>query len=173
MPQGKPLAVPDDGLTTRQRRRATGEGSTAHVAALPNRAGTAGHEEILRAALADTGVPALGVLWRDEAIAVPSRHLGLVPAAERQPAASDAVRRLSVIVGQAVDLDAVMALAASAAPRASSSPASTPPTCTCTCTGQAGPASRPASWTPPLGCPGPRGRRHERHDGRPRRERHE
>ena len=44
-----------------------------------NRVGSARHEEILRDALAGIGVPVLGALRRDDAIAVPSRHLGLVP----------------------------------------------------------------------------------------------
>ena len=81
-----------------------------------NRVGSPRHEEILRAALAETGIPVLGVLRRDEAIAAPSRHLGLVPAAERQPAASTAVHRLAALVEGSVDLDAVVALARTAAP---------------------------------------------------------
>ena len=52
-----------------------------------NRVGSARHEEILRDALAGIGVPVLGTLRRDDAIAVPSRHLGLVPVAEREDAA--------------------------------------------------------------------------------------
>jgi cobyrinic acid a,c-diamide synthase len=81
-----------------------------------NRVGSDRHEEILRAALADTRVPVLGALRRDGAVAAPSRHLGLVPAAERQPAAAAAVRRLAALISQAVDLDAVVALARSAGP---------------------------------------------------------
>jgi cobyrinic acid a,c-diamide synthase len=81
-----------------------------------NRVGSARHEEILRAALADTAIGVLGVLRRDDAVAAPSRHLGLVPAAERQSAASAAVRRLAALVRAAVDLDAVVALARSAGP---------------------------------------------------------
>ncbi len=81
-----------------------------------NRVGPGRHEEILRAALADLGVPVLGVLRRDDAIAAPSRHLGLVPAAEREGEARRAVGRLAALVGRAVDLDAVIALAATAGP---------------------------------------------------------
>jgi cobyrinic acid a,c-diamide synthase len=81
-----------------------------------NRVGSDRHEEILRAALAGSGVPVLGALRRDGAVAAPSRHLGLVPAAERQPAAAAAVRRLAALISQAVDLDAVVALARSAGP---------------------------------------------------------
>jgi cobyrinic acid a,c-diamide synthase len=81
-----------------------------------NRVGSPRHEEILRSALAGIGVPVLGALGRDDAIGIPSRHLGLVPAAERAAAASHAVDRLAAMVSDAVDLDAVVALARSAAP---------------------------------------------------------
>jgi cobyrinic acid a,c-diamide synthase len=81
-----------------------------------NRVGSGRHEEILRAALERTSVPVLGVLRRDDAAAVPSRHLGLVPAAERAAAAAATVRRLAALAGQAVDLDAVIALARTAGP---------------------------------------------------------
>ncbi len=81
-----------------------------------NRVGSAWHEEILRAALDDLGVPVLGALGRDEAVAAPSRHLGLVPVAEREGPARQALDRLGAVVGAAVDLDAVLRLAASAGP---------------------------------------------------------
>jgi cobyrinic acid a,c-diamide synthase len=81
-----------------------------------NRVGSARHEEILRAALAGIGMPVLGALRRDDAISAPSRHLGLVPAAERAGAASHALGRLAALVTKAVDLDAVVALARTAAP---------------------------------------------------------
>jgi cobyrinic acid a,c-diamide synthase len=81
-----------------------------------NRVGSAWHEEILRAALDDLGVPVLGALRRDEAVAAPSRHLGLVPVAEREGPARQALDRLGAVVGAAVDLDAVIRLAASAGP---------------------------------------------------------
>ena len=80
-----------------------------------NRVGSARHEEILRDALAGTGVPVLGALRRDDAIAVPSRHLGLVPVAERKGAASHAIGRLAAVIAGSVDLGAVIALARSAA----------------------------------------------------------
>ncbi len=52
-----------------------------------NRVGSDRHEAILRDALDEVGVPVLGVLRRQPDVAVPSRHLGLVPAAERTPEA--------------------------------------------------------------------------------------
>ena len=47
-----------------------------------NRVGSPRHEEVLRAAAAEVGLPVLGALPRRDALAVPSRHLGLVTAAE-------------------------------------------------------------------------------------------
>ncbi len=83
-----------------------------------NRVGSDRHEEILRSALAGAGFPVLGALRRDDAIAAPSRHLGLVPAAEREGAARLALDRLAALVARAVDLDAVTALARAAGPLA-------------------------------------------------------
>ncbi|MDP9399139.1 MAG: cobyrinate a,c-diamide synthase [Actinomycetota bacterium] len=83
---------------------------------LLNRVGSTRHEAILREALAPLGVPVLGALPRDAAVATPSRHLGLVPAAERATAAVETVQRLGALVDATVDLDAVLALARSAPP---------------------------------------------------------
>jgi cobyrinic acid a,c-diamide synthase len=79
-----------------------------------NRVGTDRHEAILREALAAAGVPVLGAVRRLEALATPSRHLGLVPAAERSAEAVTTVRALGDVVADSVDLDAVLALARSA-----------------------------------------------------------
>jgi cobyrinic acid a,c-diamide synthase len=81
-----------------------------------NRVGSDRHESILRDALAAVGVPVLGAVRRMEQLHTPSRHLGLIPAAERSDSALATVRRLGEVVASAVDLDAVLALARSAAP---------------------------------------------------------
>lgn len=47
-----------------------------------NRVGSARHEAMLRAALAPLELPVLGVVMQDDALALPSRHLGLVQARE-------------------------------------------------------------------------------------------
>jgi cobyrinic acid a,c-diamide synthase len=81
-----------------------------------NRVGSDRHEMILREALAEIGVPVLGALRRHDALATPSRHLGLVPVAERGADAVATVRALGDVVAASVDLDAVLALARSAGP---------------------------------------------------------
>jgi cobyrinic acid a,c-diamide synthase len=81
-----------------------------------NRVGSDRHEMILREALAEIGLPVLGALRRHDALATPSRHLGLVPVAERSAQALATVRALGEVVGGSVDLDAVLALARSAGP---------------------------------------------------------
>ena len=81
-----------------------------------NRVATQRHEDEIRDALAGTGVPVLGALGRDDALAAPSRHLGLVPAVERADEARTAVRGLGERVAQGVDLDAVLRVARSAPP---------------------------------------------------------
>jgi len=79
-----------------------------------NRVGSDRHEELLRAAL--TGVPVLGVVRRQEALVTPSRHLGLVPAAERSRDAVAAVDRMADVVAASVDLEALVRVARSAPP---------------------------------------------------------
>ncbi len=77
-----------------------------------NRVGSDRHEQLLREALPD--VPVLGVLRRDAAVETPSRHLGLVPAAERSPEAVATVARLGQLVEEHCDVDALLAVARSA-----------------------------------------------------------
>jgi cobyrinic acid a,c-diamide synthase len=81
-----------------------------------NRVGSDRHEEICRAAIEETGLPVLGVLRRRDDVATPSRHLGLIPAAERRPEALATVERLGALVGDACDLRALVALAYTAGP---------------------------------------------------------
>ncbi|MFJ2301873.1 cobyrinate a,c-diamide synthase [Streptomyces sp. NPDC087787] len=69
------------------------------------------HEALLREALDSVGVPVLGVLRRVEQVETPSRHLGLVPVAERRAAAVDAVAAMAAQVLAGCDLEALVALA--------------------------------------------------------------
>ncbi|ONI88387.1 cobyrinic acid a,c-diamide synthase [Saccharothrix sp. ALI-22-I] len=77
-----------------------------------NQVGSARHEHVLRGACAEVGLEVLGVLPRDDRFALPSRHLGLVTAAEHGPAATAAVDAIAEAVARHVDLDAVRRLAA-------------------------------------------------------------
>ncbi|MET8165498.1 cobyrinate a,c-diamide synthase [Streptomyces sp. NPDC005329] len=72
------------------------------------------HEELLREALESAGVPVLGVLRRVAQVDTPSRHLGLVPVAERRASAVDAVAAMAEQVARGCDLEALVALARSA-----------------------------------------------------------
>ena len=87
-----------------------------------NRVGSPRHEEVLRAAAAEVGLPVLGALPRRDALAVPSRHLGLVTAAEHGTAAVAAVDAMAELVAAHVDLDAVTALARALPPGPAWSP---------------------------------------------------
>ena len=83
------------------------------------------HERLLRDALGGTGLPVFGVIRRTEGIVTPSRHLGLIPAAERAALAGQAIDRMGALVAASCDLDALLALAARAS--ALPGPAWSPP----------------------------------------------
>jgi cobyrinic acid a,c-diamide synthase len=80
-----------------------------------NRVGSPRHEQVLRAACARVGLPVLGALPRHDDLAVPSRHLGLIPAVEHGPAAASAVDAMTDLVAAHVDVAALAALARAAA----------------------------------------------------------
>jgi cobyrinic acid a,c-diamide synthase len=82
-----------------------------------NKAGSARHADEIIRALGATGFEVLGVLPRDAGIEAPSRHLGLVPAAERS-SSSDAVQRLAEHIAANVSLRGILAVANSAGPLA-------------------------------------------------------
>jgi cobyrinic acid a,c-diamide synthase len=79
-----------------------------------NNVGSPRHEAEARHGVAETGVPVLGVIPRLPDVVVPSRHLGLIPVAERQPAALEAVAALSLMAQKYLDLDALIELARTA-----------------------------------------------------------
>ncbi|MEV5753477.1 cobyrinate a,c-diamide synthase [Actinoallomurus sp. NPDC052308] len=81
-----------------------------------NRVGSERHERICRAAIEETGLPVFGVLRRDADVATPSRHLGLIPAAERRAEAVRTVERLGALVEESCDLRGLLALAHGAPP---------------------------------------------------------
>ncbi|WP_176736097.1 MULTISPECIES: cobyrinate a,c-diamide synthase [unclassified Streptomyces] len=79
-----------------------------------NKVGSARHEELLREALDSVGVPVLGALRRARLVETPSRHLGLVPVAERRALAVSAVSEMAELVSRGCDLPALERLARSA-----------------------------------------------------------
>jgi len=90
-----------------------------------NRVASDRHERLLRDALAGTGLPVYGAIRRAEGIIAPSRHLGLIPAAERAAMAGPAIDRMGALVAAHCDLDALLALACSA-PALSAAPWTAP-----------------------------------------------
>jgi cobyrinic acid a,c-diamide synthase len=93
-----------------------------HVAGVIfNRVGSEHHQQLLREAVTDLGPPAppvLGALRRDERIVTPERHLGLVPAGERQTGAREALAALAEAIGHYVDVEGIERIARGAPPLA-------------------------------------------------------
>jgi cobyrinic acid a,c-diamide synthase len=83
-----------------------------------NKVGSDHHVELLREAIEPLGVPVIGALRRDARVAAPERHLGLVPAVEREHRTRGAIEALGEAVLAHVDLDGVLALARTAPPLA-------------------------------------------------------
>jgi cobyrinic acid a,c-diamide synthase len=81
-----------------------------------NRVASPRHAELLAEALASLEVTLLGTLRREDSVANPSRHLGLIPAAERRPEALGAVATIGERVSEACDLAALRRTAAAAGP---------------------------------------------------------
>ncbi len=80
---------------------------------LLNRVGSAVHERMLAAAAAEAGVPVLGALPRRGDIGLPSRHLGLVPAAENE-SVEEKLAAITDHVEAHVDMQALLRLAGAA-----------------------------------------------------------
>lgn len=78
-----------------------------------NKVGGSRHESKLRAALERyTDIEVLGAIGRDQALEIPERHLGLIPANESHKADSTIVR-LADAVSSSVDIDRIMQIAES------------------------------------------------------------
>ena len=76
-----------------------------------NRVGSERHRALVTEAIARLGVPVLGALPRDAALALPERHLGLVQAGEHADLAAR-LARLADAVETHCDVDAIVAAAA-------------------------------------------------------------
>ncbi|MFJ6075401.1 cobyrinate a,c-diamide synthase [Streptomyces sp. NPDC093065] len=81
-----------------------------------NKVGSDRHEALVREAVDSVGVPVLGVLRRAAPVKTPSRHLGLIPVAERGSDAVDAVAAMGAQVAAGCDLEALVGLARAAGP---------------------------------------------------------
>ncbi len=87
-----------------------------------NRVATSRQEKVIRAAIdADVGIPVLGALPRLDRQHLPSRHLGLLTAAEH-PRREAVLEELAALVAAHVDLQAIVALAETTLPVAGSPP---------------------------------------------------
>ncbi|MFM2121182.1 MAG: cobyrinic acid a,c-diamide synthase, partial [Pseudomonadota bacterium] len=81
-----------------------------------SRVGGSRHEGKLRAVIEHyTDLRVIGAVAEDPALALPERHLGLQPCAERDAAAED-IARIGRLIAAQVDLDAVRAIARRARP---------------------------------------------------------
>jgi cobyrinic acid a,c-diamide synthase len=78
-----------------------------------NRVGSPRHEEVLRQACEHAGVAVFGAIPRADELSVPSRHLGLVTAAEHGEQARGAVEAMTELVGRHVDVAGIAAVAVS------------------------------------------------------------
>ena len=94
------------------------------VGVILNKAGSVRHAHEVRSSVEAIGLPVLGVLPRDAGVSAPSRHLGLIPAAERTDAVS-ALDRLAEQTAELIDLDLLLHLAG-CAPDLSATPWSPP-----------------------------------------------
>ncbi len=80
-----------------------------------NRVGSARHEQVLRQACEQAGVPVLGAIPRTAELELPARYLGLVTAVEYGRRARLAVEAMTAVIRRHVDLAAVLAHARSRA----------------------------------------------------------
>jgi len=80
-----------------------------------NRVGSARHEQVLRQACDQAGVPVLGAIPRAAELELPTRYLGLVTAVEYGRRAGLAVEAMTALVARHVDLTAIVAAAGSRA----------------------------------------------------------
>jgi cobyrinic acid a,c-diamide synthase len=91
-----------------------------------NRVASERHRRLAADAIAAAGFPVLGAIPRDAAVALPSRHLGLVQADEHDDLEAR-MRRIAEVVARHVDLDAILAAAGPLAAEAGDWHAALPP----------------------------------------------
>ncbi|MBO0865277.1 MAG: cobyrinate a,c-diamide synthase [Mycobacterium sp.] len=91
----------------------TFDAATRIAGVVLNRVGSARHEQVLRQACGQAGIPVLGAIPRSDEIEVPTRYLGLITAAEYGRRAQHAVEAMTALIARHVDVAAVFAAARS------------------------------------------------------------
>lgn len=76
-----------------------------------NKVGSPRHGAICQQAVEAEGIPVVGVIPRQQTVQVPSRHLGLITAAEHGIAANNAVAHMAELIEQHCDLPKILSLA--------------------------------------------------------------
>jgi cobyrinic acid a,c-diamide synthase len=129
---GVPVALILDVSGQSQTAAAIARGFATHDPAVRvggvilNQVASSRHERLVREAIERIGLPVVGAVPRNPEMALPERHLGLVQA--REHAALEAfIDRLADIMAEALDLDALLALAAPVAAGAGGAGALPPP----------------------------------------------
>lgn len=77
-----------------------------------NRLGSQSHKKMICEAMDRIKIPVLGCIYRNEALKMPERHLGLTPVTEND--AFDTLAMIAEAIGQQVDLEGILVLAKSA-----------------------------------------------------------
>ncbi|MDR1884716.1 MAG: cobyrinate a,c-diamide synthase [Synergistaceae bacterium] len=94
---------------------------------IANRAANQGHAEMIAEALDRfAGIPLIGWLPNVRDASFPSRHLGLIPAAERRDT-EEILNRFTILVENGVDLEAILRIARAPTARAATPKISAPP----------------------------------------------
>ncbi|GAB1813224.1 cobyrinate a,c-diamide synthase [Mycobacterium sp. MUNTM1] len=89
----------------------TFDAATRVAGVILNRVGSARHEQVLRQACEQAGVPVLGAIPRVAELELPTRYLGLVTAVEYGQRARLAVQAMTELVARHVDMSAIAAVA--------------------------------------------------------------
>jgi cobyrinic acid a,c-diamide synthase len=114
---GLPVVLVLDVARQAQSAAAVVRGFVAHdpavriAGAILNRVASERHRALVAEAIEALGVPVLGAVPREAALALPERHLGLVQAGEHADLAT-LIDRLAAMAERHLDLDAIMASAA-------------------------------------------------------------
>ncbi|MUL75225.1 cobyrinate a,c-diamide synthase [Mycolicibacterium sp. CBMA 226] len=108
--QSQSIAALLHGFSTFDRggaSEATGRAPVRIAGVILNKVGSPRHEQVLRQACEQSGVPVFGAIPRDSGLEIPSRHLGLVTAVEHGRRAHEAVDVMTELVARHVDIEAV------------------------------------------------------------------